>query len=90
MGVYYYIVNRTLKQRIKKHYGKWGEFDFESTVEYLCEKMEGWSKEHDIWAIGDDYSNTVKYYPRVPLSEEEMEVAMEEFKEIWKWKQKLV
>lgn len=82
MGVYYYIVNRTLKQRVKKHYGKWGEFDFEDTVEFLCTKMDGWSTDHDIWAIGDDRSNAVKYFPHENLPEDEMKEAMKEYKEV--------
>lgn len=48
MGVYYYIVNRTLKQRVEKHYGKWGEFDFQDEVTYLCQSKEGWSEDQDI------------------------------------------
>lgn len=83
MGVWYYIVNRTLKQRVKEHYGKWGEFDFQDAVEYLIsEGKDGWSDDHDIWAIGDDHSHAVKYYPRERLTDEEMQAAFEEFEEI--------
>ncbi|KAG4070007.1 hypothetical protein HA402_013667 [Bradysia odoriphaga] len=82
MGVYYYIVNRTLKERIKKHYGKWGVFDFDDVVQYLCSHQEGWSNAHDIWAVGDDYSNAVKYFPCEGLTDDEMKEAMNEYAEV--------
>ncbi|KAG4070577.1 hypothetical protein HA402_011964 [Bradysia odoriphaga] len=76
MGVWYYIVNRTLKQKVAQHYGKRFEFNLRSAVKYLCMDREDWSEDHDIWAIGDDYSDSIKYHPYKMLSEDEMEEAL--------------
>lgn len=82
MGVYFYIINRTLKQRYEPHLGKWREFDLQDVVEEIVAELDTWSTGHDIWAVGDDGCSSVKYYPREELPEEEIGEALENYEAV--------
>jgi len=54
MGVWYYLVNDTKKQRIGGNYGKWDEFDPEEEWHEAVAGVEGWSERDTYRWVSDE------------------------------------